>query len=614
MGDNPSMSASHSAHHHAAPPAPDPLNQPRRSDWSTIAGLLPYLWDYRWRVGLALALLVCAKLANVGVPLVMKVIVDDLNPTLAVLAVPAAMLAMYGILRFMTTLFAELRDVVFVRVAQRAIRRVALGVFRHLHDLSLRFHLDRQTGGMTRDIERGTRGISTLLSYLIFSIIPVILEFALVAAVLLARFDWRFAAITFAAVAAYIGYTFFVSEWRIEIRKHANELDSKANTRAIDSLLNYETVKYFGNEDFEARRYDESLQRYESAAVRNEMSLGLLNIGQSLIIAAAVTALMALAAEGVAARTLSIGDLVLINGLLIQLYVPLNFLGMVYREIKQSLADMDKMFRLMSQNLEVKDKPGAPELPEGPAAVVFSNVNFGYEANRKILFDVSFSIPAGSRVAVVGHSGSGKSTLARLLYRFYDVTDGSINVCGIDVREVKQRSLRAAIGIVPQDTVLFNDSIRYNIHYGRTSADEAEVVEAARAAHIHEFIETLPAKYESPVGERGLKLSGGEKQRVAIARAILKNPRILIFDEATSALDSETERSIQGELTRIAEGRTTLVIAHRLSTIMDADQILVMDAGRIIERGTHRELLDAGGQYAQMWALQQQEDAEAPKE
>ena len=614
MGDNPSMSASHSAHHHAAPPAPDPLNQPRRSDWSTIAGLLPYLWDYRWRVGLALALLVCAKLANVGVPLVMKVIVDDLNPTLAVLAVPAAMLAMYGILRFMTTLFAELRDVVFVRVAQRAIRRVALGVFRHLHDLSLRFHLDRQTGGMTRDIERGTRGISTLLSYLIFSIIPVILEFAMVAAVLLARFDWRFAAITFAAVAAYIGYTFFVSEWRIEIRKHANELDSKANTRAIDSLLNYETVKYFGNEDFEARRYDESLQRYESAAVRNEMSLGLLNIGQSLIIAAAVTALMALAAEGVAARTLSIGDLVLINGLLIQLYVPLNFLGMVYREIKQSLADMDKMFRLMSQNLEVKDKPGAPELPEGPAAVVFSNVNFGYEANRKILFDVSFSIPAGSRVAVVGHSGSGKSTLARLLYRFYDVTDGSINVCGIDVREVRQRSLRAAIGIVPQDTVLFNDSIRYNIHYGRTSADEAEVVEAARAAHIHEFIETLPAKYESPVGERGLKLSGGEKQRVAIARAILKNPRILIFDEATSALDSETERSIQGELTRIAEGRTTLVIAHRLSTIMDADQILVMDAGRIIERGTHRELLDAGGQYAQMWALQQQEDAEAPKE
>ena len=599
----------------ASPPSTQtvltPLTAPRRSEWRTVVGLLPYLWEYKWRVALALVLLVAAKLANVAVPLVMKSIVDDLDPTLAVIAVPMALLATYGILRFMTTLFAELRDVVFVRVAQRAIRRVALGVFRHLHDLSLRFHLDRQTGGMTRDIERGTRGISTLLSYLIFSIIPVILEFALVAAVLLAKFDWRFAAITFGAVAAYIAYTFFISEWRIEIRKHANELDSKANTRAIDSLLNYETVKYFGNEEFEAGRYDESLQRYETAAVRNEMSLGLLNIGQSLIIAAAVTALMALAAEGVAAKSLTLGDLVLINGLLIQLYVPLNFLGMVYREIKQSLADMDRMFHLLSQNLEVKDQPGAPDLPQVPARVEFRNVNFSYQANRQILFDVSFAIPAGSRVAVVGHSGSGKSTLARLLYRFYDVNDGSISISGIDVREVTQKSLREAIGIVPQDTVLFNDSIRYNIHYGRTTASEEEVMEAARAAHIHEFIETLPAKYESPVGERGLKLSGGEKQRVAIARAILKNPRILIFDEATSALDSETERYIQAELTRIAEGRTTLVIAHRLSTIMDADQILVMDGGRIVERGTHRALLEAGGQYAQMWALQQQEEASA---
>ena len=610
IGDNWRMSAVH-------PASPDvtasskPLNQPRRSEWRTVVGLLPYLWEYRWRVALALVLLVAAKLANVGVPLVMKGIVDDLDPTLAVLAVPMALLATYGLLRFSTTLFAELRDVVFVRVTQRAIRRVALGVFRHLHDLSLRFHLDRQTGGMTRDIERGTRGISTLLSYLIFSIIPVILEFALVAAVLLAKFDWRFAAITFGAVAAYIAYTFFISEWRIEIRKHANELDSKANTRAIDSLLNYETVKYFGNEAFEAGRYDESLQRYETAAVRNEMSLGLLNIGQSLIIAVAVTALMALAAEGVAAKKLTLGDLVLINGLLIQLYVPLNFLGMVYREIKQSLADMDKMFHLLSQNLEVKDKPGAPDLPQVPATVDFRNVNFSYQPNRQILFDVSFTIPAGARVAVVGHSGSGKSTLARLLYRFYDVNEGSIAVSGIDVREVTQQSLRAATGIVPQDTVLFNDTIRYNIHYGRTAASEGEVIEAARAAHIHEFIETLPAKYESPVGERGLKLSGGEKQRVAIARAILKNPRILIFDEATSALDSETERYIQAELTRISEGRTTLVIAHRLSTIMDADQILVMDGGRIVERGTHRVLLEAGGQYAQMWALQQQEEESA---
>ncbi len=580
----------------------------RRSEWRVIAGLAPYLWEYRWRVGLALVLLVVSKLANVSVPLVMKGIVDDLDPRQAVLLIPMALLVMYGLLRFSTTLFAELRDVVFVRVTQRAIRRVALGVFRHLHDLSLRFHLDRQTGGMTRDIERGTRGMSTLLSYLIFSIIPVILEFALVAAVLLAKFDWRFAAITFGAVAAYIAYTFFISEWRIEIRKHANELDSKANTRAIDSLLNYETVKYFGNEAFEAGRYDESLQRYEAAAVKNEMSLGLLNIGQSLIIAAAVTALMCLAAGGVDEKNLTLGDLVLINGLLIQLYVPLNFLGMVYREIKQSLADMDRMFNLLSQNLEVKDKPGAPDLPSTPARVEFRHVDFSYDPKRQILFDVSFEIPAGARVAVVGHSGSGKSTLARLLYRFYDVSDGSIAINGADLRDITQKSLRAAIGIVPQDTVLFNDTIRYNIHYGRTGATEDEVIEAARAAHIHEFIETLPAKYESPVGERGLKLSGGEKQRVAIARAILKNPRILIFDEATSALDSETERYIQAELTRIAEGHTTLVIAHRLSTIMDADQILVMDAGRIIERGTHRELLEAAGQYAQMWALQQQEE------
>jgi len=586
--------------------------QQRRGDWRAIASLVPYLWEYRWRVLLALVLLVVAKLANVAVPLVMKQIVDGLDPTLAVLVVPLALLAAYGLLRFSTTLFAELRDVVFVRVTQRAIRRVALGVFRHLHDLSLRFHLDRQTGGMTRDIERGARGISTLLSYLIFSIIPVILEFTLVGAVLLAKFDWRFAAITFAAVALYIGYTFLVSEWRIGIRKQANELDSKANTRAVDSLLNYETVKYFGNEEFEAGRYDDSLRRYESAAVRNEMSLGLLNIGQSLIIAIAVTALMYLAAEGVAARTLSLGDLVLVNGLLIQLYIPLNFLGMVYREIKQSLVDMDRMFHLLSENLEVKDKPDAPELPQGPSAVEFRHVDFHYEPNRQILFDVSFTIPAGSRVAVVGHSGSGKSTLARLLYRFYDVTAGAIHVNGIAIRDVKQKSLRAAIGIVPQDTVLFNDTIQYNIHYGRTDASEEEVIAAARAAHIHEFIETLPAKYASMVGERGLKLSGGEKQRVAIARAILKNPRILIFDEATSALDSETEKGIQGELARIALGHTTLVIAHRLSTIMDADQILVMDGGRIVERGTHRDLLDAGGQYAQMWMLQQEEEDVAP--
>jgi ATP-binding cassette subfamily B protein len=587
----------------------------RQSEWRRARQLVPYLWEFKWRVLIALAFLVTAKLTNVAVPLVLKQVVDSLDPQTAVLAVPFALLAAYGLLRFSTTLFAELRDVVFVRVAQRAVRRVALEVFRHLHSLSLRFHLGRQTGGVSRDIERGTRGISTLLSYMLFSIIPVILEFALVAAVLLAKFDWRFAAITFGAVAAYITFTILVSEWRIEIRRTANELDSKANTRAVDSLLNYETVKYFGNEEYEARRYDENLRHYESAAVKSEASLGFLNIGQSLVIAVAVTLLMILAAQGVAARTLTLGDLVLVNALLIQLYIPLNFLGMVYREIKQSLVDMDRMFRLLGENREVADRPDAVPLPlrenAGPAAIRFERVDFSYEPNRQILFDVSFDIPAGTKVAVVGHSGSGKSTLARLLYRFYDVTDGRITANGVDIRELRQASLRAAIGIVPQDTVLFNDDIRYNVRYGRPDATEDEVTEAARSAHIHDFIMTLPDQYATGVGERGLKLSGGEKQRVAIARAILKNPRILIFDEATSALDSKSEKAIQAELDRIAEGRTTLVIAHRLSTVMDADQILVMDHGRIIEQGTHRKLLEAGGAYAQMWALQQQEEAAA---
>jgi ABC-type transport system involved in Fe-S cluster assembly fused permease/ATPase subunit len=591
-------------HHSGLPPAPKA--RMRGNEWRSVAVLLPHLWPFRWRVALALVLLTAAKLANVGVPLVMKQIVDGLDQKLAVVAVPVALLAAYGLLRFSTTLFGELRDVVFVRVTQNAIRQVALSVFRHLHGLSLRFHLDRQTGGMTRDIERGTRGISTLLSFLLFSIIPVILEFVLVAIVLLSKFDWRFTAVTFGAVAVYITYTILVTEWRIEIRRRANELDSHANTRAIDSLLNYETVKYFGNEEFEARRYDANLRKYEDAAVRFESSLGLLNIGQSLVIAAAVTALMFLAAGGVAGGALTLGDLVLVNALLIQLYIPLNFLGMVYREIKQSLMDMDRMFRLLSENREIEDKPGAPALPPEAATVEFRNVRFSYEPERQILFDVSFSIPAGQRVAVVGHSGSGKSTLARLLFRFYDVSGGAILVNGLDIREMKQSSLRAAIGIVPQDTVLFNDTIRYNIHYGRTDASEEDVIEAARAAHIHDFILSLPAKYESMVGERGLKLSGGEKQRVAIARALLKNPRILIFDEATSALDSKSEKAIQAELERISVGRTTLVIAHRLSTVMDADLILVLNQGRIVERGSHRELLAADGEYARMWALQQQ--------
>src|SRR5512135_504257 len=576
------------------------------SEWRVLRLLVPYLLEYKWRVAAALTFLTLAKLANVGVPLVMKQVVDGLDARTAVLAVPIALLAVYGILRFSTTLFAELRDVVFVRVTQRAIRRVALGVFRHLHGLSLRFHLERQTGGMSRDIERGTRGISTLLSYLLFSIIPVILEFALVAAVLLKKFDWRFAAITFGAVALYLSFTVLVTEWRMEIRRRANELDSKANTRAIDSLLNYETVKYFGNEEFEVRRYDENLRKYETAAVQNEASLGLLNIGQSFIIALAVTGLMYLAAEGVVKQAFTLGDLVLVNGLLIQLYIPLNFLGMVYREIKQALIDMDRMFRLLTEHREVEDRPGAAAVPEGPAAVEFRDVDFSYEPARQILRGVSFAIPAGRRVAVVGHSGSGKSTLARLLYRFYDVSGGAILVNGVDVRDLAQKSLRAAIGIVPQDTVLFNDTIRYNIRYGRPEASEEEVIQAARAAHIHDFIESLPAGYETMVGERGLKLSGGEKQRVAIARALLKNPRILIFDEATSALDSKAEKAIQTELERISEGHTTLVIAHRLSTVMDADQILVLARGRVIERGAHRDLLAAQGEYARMWALQQQ--------
>ncbi len=606
------------AHDHRSFALPAPLKDSaapkRRSEWRALGMLLPYLWEFRFRVAVALAFLIGAKLANVGVPLILKEVVDSLDAQTAVLVLPLALLAAYGILRFSTTLFAELRDLVFVRVTQRAIRRVALTVFRYMHSLSLRFHLERQTGGVSRDIERGTRGISTLLSYMLFSIIPVLLEFGLVAAILLAKFDWRFAAVTFAAVTVYMVFTVSVTEWRMEIRRRANELDSRANTRAIDSLINYETVKYFNNEEYEARRYDDNLQNYESAAVKNEASLGLLNIGQSLIIAVAVTALMVLAAEGVVAKTLTLGDLVLVNGLLIQLYIPLNFLGMVYGEIKQALADMDRMFRLLTQDREIEDRPGAKPLPPGEragiAAVRFEHVDFSYDPKRQILFDVSFAVPSGSKVAVVGHSGSGKSTLARLLFRFYEVNSGRVTINGADIREVVQTSLRAAIGIVPQDTVLFNDTILYNIHYGRPDASLEEVIEAAKAAHIHEFIESLPEKYESRVGERGLKLSGGEKQRVAIARAVLKNQSILIFDEATSALDSETEQGIQAELDRIARGRTTLVIAHRLSTVMDADQILVLDQGRIVERGTHRELLERDGAYAQMWALQQQEEAE----
>ncbi|NEX61107.1 ABCB family ABC transporter ATP-binding protein/permease [Noviherbaspirillum galbum] len=590
--------------------SPEPAaNQGTRNDWVTLKTLFPYLWAYKWRMLLALIFLIGAKLANVGVPLVLKKLVDNMsiepNHPQALLVLPVGLLVAYGALRVSTTMFTELREFVFAKVTQRAVRTIALQVFRHLHALSLRFHLNRQTGGMTRDIERGTRGISSLVSYTLYSILPTLVEIALVTGYLVLHYDIWFAVITFIALGVYIGFTVAVTEWRTNFRRTMNELDSKANTRAIDSLINYETVKYFSNEDFEARRYDQSLENWETAAVKSQTSLSLLNTGQSLIIAIAVTLILWRATQGVIAGTMTLGDLVLVNAFMIQLYVPLNFLGVIYREIKQSMADMERLFQLLEQHREVADAPDAKPLAVRGAEVRFSHVNFSYESKRQILFDVDFSIPAGTTTAVVGHSGSGKSTLSRLLYRFYDIQSGSITIDGQDLRDVTQASLRAAIGIVPQDTVLFNDTIEYNIGYGKPEASKDDIVAAARAAHIHDFIVSLPDGYATMVGERGLKLSGGEKQRVAIARTLLKNPSILIFDEATSALDSKSEQAIQAQLKEVAQDRTTLVIAHRLSTIADAGQILVLDHGRIIERGTHGQLLAADGAYAQMWARQQ---------
>src|SRR6478735_8678092 len=581
---------SHPSHAGANAPA-----RSDRSDWATLRRLFPYLWMYKWRVLAALSFMVGAKVANVGVPVLLKNLVDTMTPkpdvAQALLVVPIALLVAYGLLRFSTSLFGELRELVFAKATEGAARSISLEVFRHLHSLSLRFHLERQTGGMTRDIERGTRGVHSLISMSLYSIVPTIIELTLVLSILGVKFDSGFVWITLAALVVYIVFTVTVTEWRTQFRKTMNELDSVAQSRAVDSLLNYETVKYFNNEGFEAGRYDASLERYRKAAVKSQTTLSMLNAGQQCLIAVSLVAMLYRATQGVVDGHMTLGDLVMVNAFMIQLYIPLNFLGVIYREIKQSLTDLDKMFVLLEKEREVRDAPQARPLAGHDSTVRFEDVNFAYEAARPILKHVSFEIPAGKTVAVVGPSGSGKSTLARLLYRFYDVT---------------QASVRQAIGIVPQDTVLFNDTVEYNIAYGRPGASREEVEEAARAARIHDFIVHTPKGYETTVGERGLKLSGGEKQRVAIARTLLKNPPIVIFDEATSALDSANERAIQAELKSAAQNKTTLLIAHRLSTVIDAHEILVMDAGRIVERGTHAQLLARGGRYAQMWTLQQQ--------
>ncbi len=601
---------------------------PARSDLDTLKRLFPYLWDYKWRVLAALTFVLAAKLGNVGVPLLLKNLVDTLSlkpgDVQAVLVVPVALLLGYGMLRLSTSLFTELRELVFSKATEGASRKISLEVFRHLHALSLRFHLERQTGGMTRDIERGTRGVHSLISYSLYSIIPTLFEVALVLSILAVKFDIWFAWITLAALACYITFTVTVTEWRTKFRVEMNALDSSAHSRAIDSLLNYETVKYFNNEDFEATRYDENLQRYRRAAIKSQTTLSLLNTGQQLIIAVGLVAMLWRATQGVVNGSMTLGDLVMVNAFMIQLYIPLGFLGVIYREIKQSLTDLDKMFTLMEKEREIADHPGAlplvfsplrrdgqsPGSDGGPrgaidATVRFENVSFAYEPARPILRNVSFEIPAGKTVAVVGSSGAGKSTLARLLFRFYDLQQGRITIAGQDISQVTQASVRQAIGIVPQDTVLFNDTVEYNIAYGQPGANRAEVETAARAARIHDFIASTPLGYATMVGERGLKLSGGEKQRVAIARTLLKNPPVMIFDEATSALDSANERAIQAELRTAAQNKTTLVIAHRLSTVVDAHEILVMESGEIVERGTHAQLLARGQKYARMWTLQQ---------
>ncbi|QWD94384.1 ABC transporter ATP-binding protein/permease [Polynucleobacter sp. MG-Unter2-18] len=598
-----------SGHHHSVADS----KPAKGSDWKVICDLLPYLLEYKFRVAIALTCLVAAKVTNLGIPILMKQLIDELNikanSPQALLVVPAGLIIAYGLLRVSASLFTELRESLFARVTQNAVRKVALQVFEHLHSLALSFHLARQTGGVSRDIERGTRGIQSLISYSLYSILPTLIEFCLVLGYLAYAYDMWFAIITLVALVLYIAFTVVVTEWRTHFRRTMNDMDSKANQKAIDSLLNFETVKYFGNEAFEASRYDQNLIRYQTAAVKSQKSLAVLNLGQQAIIAVGLVLILWRATQGVIDGSMTLGDLVLVNTLMIQLYIPLNFLGVIYREIKQALTDMDRMFSLLNTEKEIADVPNAQPLHVsnqgcGPD-VRFENVSFHYEANREILKNVSFNIPAGTITAVVGQSGAGKSTLARLLFRFYDVQSGKILIDNQNIVDVTQSSLRKAIGIVPQDTVLFNDTIGYNIAYGNPNASIEEVHEAARAAQIDRFIKHLPEGYDTQVGERGLKLSGGEKQRVAIARTLLKKPAMLIFDEATSALDSKTERAFQEELLGLAKNRTTLIIAHRLSTIIHADQILVMEHGQIVERGTHTELLAAGGRYDEMWQMQE---------
>ena len=598
-----------SGHHHSR----ENSAIPQRGDWRVIRDLLPYLLEYRFRVIAALSCLIAAKVANLGIPILMKELIDSLDVKVsspqALLVVPIGVIIAYGLLRISASLFTEMREALFARVTQNAVRKVALQVFEHLHSLALSFHLARQTGGVSRDIERGTRGIQSLISYSLYSILPTLIEFCLVLGYFAYAYDIWFAVITFGALVLYIIFTIVVTEWRTHFRRTMNDMDSKANQKAIDSLLNFETVKYFGNEAFESARYDENLSRYQTAAVMSQKTLAVLNLGQQIIIAIGLVLILWRATIGVVNGAMTLGDLVLVNTLMIQLYIPLNFLGVIYREIKQSLTDMDRMFSLLNTEKEIADSPNAKSLyianhDRGPD-VRFEHVCFHYEAKREILKDVSFNIPAGTITAVVGQSGAGKSTLARLLFRFYDVQSGKILIDGQNIQDLTQATLRKAIGIVPQDTVLFNDTIGYNIAYGNPSASIDEVHEAARAAQIDGFIKRLPDGYDTQVGERGLKLSGGEKQRVAIARTLLKKPAMLIFDEATSALDSKTERAFQEELLNLAKNRTTLIIAHRLSTIIHADQILVMEQGQIVERGTHAELLAANGKYAEMWQMQE---------